>query len=232
MAAAALPKPQPRLHDSMLRSSCGTSLGIDRTELFTRLQEPIDPNALTSFYSLLEQRARGAPVAYLVGEREFMGIRFQVGPGVLVPRPETEILVEWASAWLRDRPGATVVDLGTGSGAIALSLAQLMGPDWPGQIIGSDVSPSALAIALRNSGRLGLVGRVALVRGSLLEWLRGPVDLILANLPYLRPDQINANPSLADEPRLALDGGSAGLTLIERLLDDAPRVRARKAPSG
>ena len=99
-----------------------------------------------------------------------------------------------------------------------------MGPDWSGQIIGSDVSPTALEVAGVNRGRLGLEGRAALVRGSLLEWLRGPVDLILANLPYLRPDQIDANSNLAAEPRLALDGGTSGLMQIEQLLDDAPRV--------
>ena len=106
----------PRLDAEVLLRSL---LGLDRTALFTRLRDPIDPTALQAFLDLIDQRARGVPVAYLTGEREFMGMRFTVGPGVLIPRPETEILVEWALDWLRERPGATVADVGTGSGAIA-----------------------------------------------------------------------------------------------------------------
>lgn len=211
----------PRLDAEVLLRAL---LGLDRTALFSRLQDPIDPNAVQAYLNLIGQRACGIPVAYLTGEREFMGIRFKVGPGVLIPRPETEILVEWALDWLRVRPGATVVDAGTGSGAIALSLAQLLKPTWRGQIIGADVSAVAIDTARFNRRQLGLEQRITLVRGSLLEWLGGSVDLILANLPYLRPDQIEDNPDLKAEPRLALDGGRDGLELIERFLSDAPRV--------
>ncbi len=199
-------------------------LGVDRTALFTRLRDPIDPVTLQAFFDLIDRRSQGVPVAYITGEREFMGIRFRVGPGVLVPRPETELLVEWALDWLRDRPGATVVDIGTGSGAIALSLAQLIERGWRGRIIGTDISSAAIETARINRHQLGLEQQVTLVQGSLVEWLGGPVDLILANLPYLRPDQIEDNPDLKAEPRLALDGGGNGLELIERLLADAPRV--------
>ena len=188
-------------------------------------------SALAAYDDLLEERAGDIPVAYLTGEREFMGLTFEVGPGVLVPRPETELLVAWAISWLREREQepVTVVDVGTGSGAIAIGIAAAMGPDWPGRIIASDISPDALSVAARNRARLDPhAPRRHSSRARSLSWLRGPVDLILANLPYLRPEQIAENPSLAAEPRLALDGGADGLDLIR----SAPCRRATRPRSG
>jgi release factor glutamine methyltransferase len=201
-------------------------LGVDRATLFARLAEPIEPATFAAYLSLIAERARGVPVAYLTGEREFMGLPFAVSADVLVPRPETEILVEWALDWLAGRPHATVVDVGAGSGAIALSIAALLPPGHDGSIIAIDVSGSALTIAARNRTRLGLDYRVALLPGSLLDPIAAPVELILANLPYLRPEQIADNRELAAEPRLALDGGADGLALVRQLLDSAPRVIA------
>ena len=205
-------------------------LGIDRTTLFIRLPEPLAAEERAAYDDLLEERARDVPVAYLTGEREFMGLPFQVSPGVLIPRPETELLVTWAVSCLgrrereRERERVMVVDIGTGSGAIAFGVSASMGPHWPGHIIAADISGDALSVAARNRARLDPDRRVTLVRGSLASWLRGPVHLILANLPYLSPEQIAQNPSLAAEPRLALDGGANGLDLIRQLLADAPRV--------
>jgi release factor glutamine methyltransferase len=153
-----------------------------------------------------------------------MGLSFAVRPGVLIPRPETELLVEWALNWLRQRPNATVVDIGTGSGAIVLSLAKIAGDRWTGPAIGVDISRDGLSVATENRTRLGLDNRVGLIEGDLLGPLAQRVDLILANLPYLTPHQIADNPDLEQEPRLAVDGGEDGLELIRRMLGDAHRV--------
>jgi release factor glutamine methyltransferase len=198
-------------------------LGVDRTGLFLRLREPLKANDHQQFDELISGRLSGQPVAYLIGEREFMGLPFAVGPGVLVPRPETEWLVEWATARLRGTPDATMVDVGTGSGAIALAVARLLGPDWSGSIIGIDRSSQAITYAVANRFRLDLP-RVTLVRGNLVSAIDGPVELIVANLPYLRPEQVVDNPNLAAEPTLALVGGQDGLDLVRGLLLDAPRI--------
>jgi release factor glutamine methyltransferase len=201
-------------------------LGWDRAQLLSRPEVELSAGDAARYEHLLSERLRGLPVAYLTGEREFMGLPFTVTPAVLVPRPETEILVEWAADWLRPGGRSRVVDVGTGSGAIALSLAYLLGPEWDGTIVGIDVSPDALQVAERNRANLGLAERVTLRRGDLLRGEDGPFDLILANLPYLRPEQVDENPDLAAEPRLALDGGTDGLDLVRALLADAPRTLA------
>lgn len=201
-------------------------LGWDRTQILTRPESELAAAEAGHYDRLVGERERGIPVAYLTGEREFMGLPFSVSPAVLVPRPETEILVEWAADWLRPGGRDRVVDVGTGSGAIALSLAHLLGPDWSGSITGIDVSADAVRVAERNRAALGLDQRVALRQGYLLRDEATHVDLALANLPYLRPDQVDGNPDLAAEPRLALDGGADGLDLVRELLADAPRVLA------
>ncbi len=201
-------------------------MGLDRTGLFLHLRDALPPADAAAYAALVERCLAGEPVAYLTGEREFMGLRFAVRPGVLIPRPETETLVEWALARIAAQPRATVVDIGTGSGAIALALAAHLPSAWSGTIVASDVSAEALAIAAENRAHLGLANRVGLVRGNLATWYHGPVDLLLANLPYLRPDQLEINPDLRAEPVLALVGGADGLDPIRRLVADAPRLLA------
>jgi release factor glutamine methyltransferase len=210
-------------------------LGVDRTRLFMMYPEPIPEDAAHSFDDLLERREGGEPVAYLTGMREFMALSFITEPGVLIPRPDTEPLVEWALAWLDHRPDAVVVDIGTGSGAIAVSIVAHTQSSFQGKVIAVDVSADALAIAERNANNV-LSGdqrsRLTFVRGSLTEPLGSPVDLLLANLPYLTPDQIAENPALQAEPRLALDGGADGLDLVRAVIADLPRVLAPGGAAG
>lgn len=197
-------------------------LGWDRARLFTGLDEPLSSAVAAAYQGLIARRGAGAPVAYLVGEREFLGLSLAVGPGVLVPRPETEDLVEWLAARVRAEPRwhgrPTIVDVGTGSGAIALGLASLL----PRAIVvGVEFSPRALGYARRNRARLSQTSRVGLVRGDLLAPI-GAADLIAANLPYLRPDQAHAG--IADEPPEALFAGPDGLDLYRRLLPQAAAI--------
>ena len=178
------------------------------------------------YVELVDRRAAREPYAYLVGEREFYGRTFAVDGRVLVPRPETETLVEAALDILRDHSDEStrlVIDVGTGSGAIACTVAAEV-PD--AQVIACDVGADALAVAAHNRSRLGLDRRVGLVRGDLLTWLARPADLILANLPYL---PMSRAPDLMPEvtgyePHLALFTEDDGLQLIRRLLKDARRA--------
>lgn len=201
--------------------------GLDRAELFLLLPEPVPSGLEPQFSALVERRIGGEPVAYIVGRREFMGLPFRVAPGVLIPRPETELLVGWALATIAGKSSGTVVDVGTGSGAIAISIASLGSPAT--RIIATDVSATALAIVRDNAATLlddAQRSRLGFRQGSLLEPIDRSVDVVLANLPYLTLEQVTGNPDLGAEPRLALDGGPDGLDLVRALVADLPRVLA------
>ena len=173
---------------------------------------------------LIDRRAQGVPVAYLRGFKEFYGLRFIVDDRVLVPRPETEVLVDAVRAHAHGR-ALTVVDLGTGSGAIAVALSVTE----PGlRIIAVDVSTDALAVARANAAANGV--SVEFRTGDLLAPIMEPVDVVAANLPYLRDDELadlaGDRASLAHEPRLATVAGPDGLELVRRAIADLPRVLA------
>ncbi len=205
----------------------GYLLGLDRAALYAHILDAAPPGISAAFDGLIARRLGRAPVAYLTGTKEFMGLQFAVNPAVLVPRPETELLVEWAVRWLQERSDRTrVVDVGTGSGAIAVALTS-MTPY--ARVLASDISRSALAVARYNARQHGVAGRVTLICGDRLSWLGQAADLILANLPYLTDVQADKT-ELDAEPRIALAGGGGdGFELYRTLI---PQVPARLANSG
>jgi release factor glutamine methyltransferase len=192
-------------------------LGLSREALFMRLPEPVDSESIKQFESVLTKRLEGYPIAYITGRREFYGREFAVSPAVLVPRPETEYLVEWSIAWLAatGKARCRVIDVGTGSGAIAVSIACETRNQH--HVIASDVSQEALEIARTNRDRHG--ASVQFVAGSLLHWWHGTIDVITANLPYLRPDQ--AHEGIRFEPSIALYAGDDGFALNRALIEQA-----------
>lgn len=179
------------------------------------------------YFALVERAAGQEPIPYLIGRVPFFGFDFAVSPHVLIPRPETELMVEKAIEWGRTRGAVRLVDVGTGSGCIAISLAAHL-PN--AQVLGVDISAEALRLASENRDRLS-PGRVSFVRADLLEPFGYGFDCILANLPYISEDEW---PELADgvkffEPALALYGGTDGFDVIRRLL---PQAAERLNPGG
>ena len=197
--------------------------GLSRAQFFAA-RGAFDPTA--DFDSAVGRRVRREPGAYVTGVREFYGLPFHVGPGVLVPRPETELLVELGIEEGRNHRQPVIVDAGTGSGCIAIAVAAAI--DNAGAVvIGTDVSAPALLIARSNRDAIGAA--VHFVRASLAEAV-ARADIVLANLPYVPSGEIDAlEPEVSRwEPRVALDGGSDGLGLIRRLIGDcATRLRPR-----
>ncbi|MBZ0317048.1 MAG: peptide chain release factor N(5)-glutamine methyltransferase [Anaerolineae bacterium] len=190
--------------------------------LYAHSDSPLTSEQTETFSHLIDQRSIGMPIAYLTGTRGFYHWDFVVTPDVLIPRPETEHLIEAAQTWLKNRQGEklNIVDVGTGSGIIAVSLALLF-PQV--SVTAIDVSPAALEIAKLNAGRLG-AENIEFRHGNLLNSLPSDfqVDLIAANLPYIDHDEMLTLEVAKWEPHLALDGGIGGLDLIRDLLHQAP----------
>jgi release factor glutamine methyltransferase len=199
----------PRLDAELLLSR---ALGLSRIELYTQHDRPLTEAERATARELVERRGRREPLAYILGEWGFRRLTLKTDARALVPRPETEIVVERALALLDGVAVPRVVDVGTGSGAIALAIAQECPP---ARVTATDVSPAALALALENADRLGLA--VAFVETSLLDGIDGPLDLVVSNPPYVDADEVDDLPSeVRDwEPRLALVGDGQTEALIQ-----------------
>lgn len=204
------------------------ALGCARGTLVVRREESLPPATLAAYRQMVLRRARREPVAYILGNAEFMGMKFFVNEHTLVPRPETELLVEEALRLLTTpaQGGPVVADLGTGSGCIAVSIAA---GNRSSRVYAIDISRQALAVAGRNAAENGVGGAVMLCLGDLFEplerdGLAGAFDLIVSNPPYvLTGDLDRLEPELFCEPRLALDGGPDGLTFYRRIAAGARR---------
>jgi release factor glutamine methyltransferase len=204
------------------------AFGRTRVELYTHFDQPLGDPELSAYRGFVQRRMAGESVAYILGRKEFWSLDLQVDARVLVPRPDTETLVEQALELLKGTPdkgrALRVADIGTGSGALGLALKK----ERPGdEIFALDISPEALEVARGNASRLGL--DVTFLQGDLVSPLAGlgQFDLIASNPPYIpSPDIAGLLPEVLREPRLALDGGEDGLVLVRRLASDARKVLA------
>ncbi len=196
------------------------SLGFkDRVNLYTNFDKPLSEEEVESYRQLIVRRVRGEPVAYITGRKEFFGFDFLVDRGVLIPRPETELLVEVVLENIRGKSGLKVVDVGTGSGCIVLSLCKLTGGIH--EFYGIDISEEALRVAEKNRERLGC-SNVTFLKGDLLSPVDFPVDVVVSNPPYISTEDKRVEEGvLKYEPALALFGGKTGLELIERLVEES-----------
>lgn len=197
-------------------------LGVERAFLFAHGETPLEAKQWLRYQTLLRRRAAGEPMAYILGVQGFYDLALTVAPSVLVPRPETELLLEEALRLTKDSPGARAADIGTGSGALAVTFARHR-PQC--EVYASDISAQALAVARQNAE--AQAARVRFFLGDLAQPLieRGlKVDLLMANLPYIASDELNKLAVSRWEPRGALDGGPDGLAYIRELLLQAPLV--------
>ena len=192
------------------------TLKIDRVQLYLDLNHELSPKQEETFWHLIKRRLNGEPNVYIRGHCEFYGLDFYVDTQVLIPRPESELLVEKALYLAQNRTVSTIAEIGTGCGAIAISLALNLPK---AKVYATDISTPALKVALFNCQKHEVVNRIYLLQGDMLDPLPEPVDLIIANLPYVKELEL---PHLANfEPRLALNGGSDGLEKIRQLCSQA-----------
>ncbi len=193
-------------------------LEISRAQLYTEIDSDIKPSDVKRLLKLVVRRVKGEPSAYIIGIKEFYGIDFIVNQHVLIPRPETELLVEQALKLCRKYQYPKVADVGTGCGAIAISLAVNL-PEV--KIYATDISTKTLKVAKQNCEKHGVKDRITVLHGNMLTPLPESVDLIVSNMPYVRDADIPVKGPLSFEPQVALSGGERGLDKIEELCRQA-----------
>lgn len=203
------------------------ALNWDSTRLMTHGDEPASPEFVETFAALVERRVTREPVAYILGSREFWNLEIEVTPAVLVPRPETEFLIEAALERFDRQQPLRILDVCTGSGCVAVALGTEFAHST---LVASDISADALAVASRNLARYGLTNRSRIVLADLLSGISGPFDLVVANPPYVPSvDEPTLQPEVRGfEPKRALFSGADGLDIVRRLLTEAPRVLDRE----
>jgi release factor glutamine methyltransferase len=209
----------PRLDAEVLLAH---ALGCRRIELYTRYAEPASAAVRQGFRELINKRIEGCPVAYLVGRKEFFSLPLEVSPAVLIPRPESEFVVMECLRFAKDLAEPTVLDIGTGSGNLAVTIAQ---QHKGARLTAVDISPEALEIAGRNASKHGVAERIVFLQGDLFTPVPAgtPFDFIVSNPPYIPGDDIaKLAAGVRDyEPRLALDGGPDGYAVFDRLIAGA-----------
>ncbi|TDI34361.1 MAG: peptide chain release factor N(5)-glutamine methyltransferase [Acidobacteria bacterium] len=200
------------------------ALGCTRESLLARLQEPVPAEATGHFFQLVERRRGRVPVQYIIGTQEFYGLSFRVTPAVLIPRPETEGVVEQTALAFENARAPRIADIGCGSGCIAVALAHTL---RDAELVAIDRSKAALAIARENALRHGVVARVELLESDLLEAVAdSDLDAVVSNPPYIPDEELaGLEPEVTEhEPRDALSGGADGLDVIRRLVPQAHRA--------
>jgi release factor glutamine methyltransferase len=203
-------------------------MGWDRARFLTERDQEASSVFLLNYEHVVERRERREPVSYITGLREFWGLDFEVTPDVLIPRPETEFIIEETLERIPEGSSPTIVDIGTGSGCLAVALAR----EVPAaRVIATDVSAVALRVALRNADRHGVADRISFRQTSLMAGIDEPADVIVSNPPYVPSASAQAlTPEVRDyEPGVALFGGDSGLDLLRQVLEES---RLKLAPGG
>ncbi|GAB6099502.1 peptide chain release factor N(5)-glutamine methyltransferase [Halanaerocella petrolearia] len=214
--------PNPRLDAEVLLANV---LDMERVKLYVNFNRPLSTAETDYYRELIVERSQGQPVAYLLGEQEFMSLNFKVTSDVLIPRPETEHLVEIILEKIDqiDQEEVRVADIGTGSGAIITSIVKLATKEVQG--VGVDISTAALKVAYENALNHQVAGKIDFKEGSLLEPLEEEFDIIVSNPPYIpTEDLIDLQQEVQNEPELALDGGDDGLDFYRQLVTGAPKL--------
>jgi len=193
-------------------------LNVTREDLFIRHDLKVSEADANKFFEILERFYLGEPVAYLTGSKEFYGFDFCVNKNVLIPRPETELLVEEVLKLVPDRETVKILDVGTGSGCIAVALAKHL---KCAELTATDISSGALTVARKNAERHGVSSRIRFINTDLIDNVRGPFDIVVANLPYIGEKKYNfvSREAKKYEPHVALFGGVDGLRLYEKLFE-------------